>query len=126
MLFLLPKFNLKRTFTMKSLYNDFLTSALNIVEAKYDDESFGCPALCGALKMSRSHVHRKLVEETSLSCSEFIQKVRLEKARELLINTNHPICEVAYKVGYSDANYFSRSFSKIYGFPPSHCRQISA
>ena len=111
---------------MKSLYNDFLTSARNIVEAKYDDESFGCPALCEALKMSRSHVHRKLVEETSLSCSEFIQKVRLEKARELLINTNHPICEVAYKVGYSDANYFSRSFSKIYGFPPSHCRQISA
>ena len=111
---------------MKPLYNDFSKVARNIVEAKYDDESFDCPALCEALKMSRSHVHRKLIEETSLSCSEFIQKVRLEKAKELLINTNHPICEVAFKVGYSDANYFSRSFSKIYGFPPSHCRQISA
>ncbi len=111
---------------MKPLYHDFLTVARNIVESKFDDESFGCPALCEALKMSRSHVHRKLVEETSYSCSEFIQKIRLEKAKELLINTNHSIYEVAFKVGYSDANYFSRSFSKIYGFPPSHCRQISA
>lgn len=111
---------------MKPLYNDFLTVARNIVEAKFDDESFGCPSLCDELKMSRSHVHRKLIEGTSLSCSEFIQKIRLEKAKELLINTNHSIYEVAFKVGYSDANYFSRSFSKIYGFPPSHCRQISA
>ena len=111
---------------MKPLYNNFLAVVRSIVEAKCNDESFGCPALCEALKMSRSHVHRKLIEETNLSCSEFIQKARLEKAMELLINTNHPICEVAFKVGYSDANYFSRSFSKVYGFPPSHCRQISA
>ena len=110
---------------MKPLYNNFLTFARNIVETKYDDGSFGCPALCEALKMSRSHVHRKLIEGTGLSCSEFIQKVRLEKVKELLINTNHPICEVAFKVGYSDANHFSRSFSKIYGFPPSHYRQVS-
>jgi AraC-like DNA-binding protein len=116
----------KKTIIMKPLYNDFLTIARDIVEANCDDESFGCPALCEALKMSRSHVHRKLIEETSLSCSEFIQKARLKKAMELLINTNHPIYEVAFKVGYSDANYFSRSFSKVYGFPPSHCRQISA
>ena len=111
---------------MKPLYNDFLTVARNIVESKFDDESFGCPELCESLQMSRSHVHRKLIEGYNLSCSEFIQKIRLEKAKELLLNTNHSIYEVAFKVGYSDANYFSRSFSKIYGFPPSHCRQISA
>ena len=111
---------------MKPLYTDFLKVARNIVEANYDNELFGCPTLCDALKMSRSHVHRKLVEQTNLSCSEFIQKIRLEKAKDLLINTNHSIYEVAFKVGYSDANYFSRSFSKIYGFPPSQCRQMSA
>ena len=111
---------------MKPIYNDFLEVARNIVEANYDDESFGCPELCEALMMSRSHVHRKLVEETNLSCSEFIQHIRLEKAKELLISTNHSVYEVAFKVGYTDANYFSRSFSKIYGFPPSQYRQMSA
>jgi AraC-like DNA-binding protein len=111
---------------MKPLYNDFLKVARSIVEANYDDELFGCPKLCEVLKMSRSHVHRKLVEETSYSCSEFIQQIRLEKAKELLINTNYSIYEVAFRVGYSDANYFSRSFSKIYGIPPSQFRQLVA
>lgn len=111
---------------MKPLYDDFLKVARSIVEAKYDDDSFGCPALCESLRMSRSYVHRKLVAELNLSCSEFIQHIRLEKAKDLLMNTNHTVSEVAFKVGYTDPNYFSRSFSKIYGFPPSHCRQISA
>jgi AraC-like DNA-binding protein len=117
---------MKRNIPMKPLYNDFLMVARSIVETNYEDESFGCPSLCEGLNMSRSHVHRKLVEETGLSCSEFIQQIRLDKAKELLINTNHSIYEIAFRVGYSDANYFSRSFSKIYGYPPSHCRQLSA
>jgi AraC-like DNA-binding protein len=107
---------------MKPLYDNFLTVARSIVDANYDDESFGCPALCDALKMSRSHVHRKLNVEVNLSTSDFIRQIRLEKAKELLVNTNHSIYEVALKVGYTDANYFSRSFSKIYGIPPSQCR----
>jgi AraC-like DNA-binding protein len=108
---------------MKPLYNDFIKVARSIIEINYDNESFGCPELCEALKMSRSHVHRKLISELNMSTSEFIKKIRLEKAKELLTQTNQSINEIAYKVGYSDANYFSRSFSKIYGFPPSQCRQ---
>jgi AraC-like DNA-binding protein len=116
----LPSFNKKRT--MRPLYKDFITIARAIIEANYDDETFGCPELCKALQMSRSQVHRKLKKEVNLSLSEFIQAIRLEKAKILLKSTKHPINEIAYKVGYSDANYFSRSFSKIYGYPPSQCR----
>lgn len=107
---------------MKPLYDDFVKVARNITESNYDNESFGCPELCKALQMSRSHVHRKLIADLNISTSEFIKQIRLEKAKELLIKTKHPISEIAYKVGYSDANYFSRSFSKIYGMPPSHFR----
>jgi AraC-like DNA-binding protein len=110
---------------MKPLYDDFVMVARDIVEKNYNNESFGCPELCDALKMSRSHVHRKLIAELNLSCSEFIKQIRLEKAKELLIETNYSIYEIAFSVGYPDANYFSRSFSKIYGFPPSQFRQAS-
>ncbi|WP_394996143.1 helix-turn-helix domain-containing protein [Emticicia sp.] len=109
---------------MKPLYADFIKVARSIIEINYNNESFGCPELCNALYMSRSHVHRKLTAELNLSTSEFIKQIRLEKAKELLTQTSHTINEIAYKVGYSDANYFSRSFSKIYGIPPSQCRQV--
>ena len=111
---------------MKPIYNDFLAVARSIVEAKYDSESFGCPEFCKAIKMSRSAVHRKLIAALNLSTSEFIQEIRLQKAMELLLNTNQSVYEIAFRVGYSDPNYFSRSFSKVYGMPPSQCRQVSA
>jgi AraC-like DNA-binding protein len=111
---------------MKPIYTDFLNVARTIIEDNYDDEAFGCSEFCYALRMSRSHIHRKLTEEIGLSISDFIKHIRLEKAKELLIQTNYPIYEIANKVGYSDANYFSRSFSKIYGVSPSVCRQASA
>ena len=110
---------------VKTLNNDFVLNARKIVESNYDDDLFGCPQLCDALKMSRSHVHRKLIAELNLSCSEFIKQIRLEKAKELLIETNHSIYDIAFSVGYPDANYFSRSFSKVYGFTPSRFRQAS-
>ena len=58
-----------------------------------------------------------------MSISDYITQIRLEKAVELLAQSNVPIYEIAYSVGYSDANYFSRLFSKIYGIPPSQYRQ---
>lgn len=111
---------------MKPLYKDFIRTATKIVETNFNDESFGCPELCEALGMSRSHVHRKLKAEMNLSTSDFIKQIRLEKAKVLLTNTNQSVSQIAYKVGYSDANYFSRSFSKIYGVPPSQYRQPSS
>jgi AraC-like DNA-binding protein len=111
---------------MKPIYTDFMGVARSVVENNYGNEKFGCPEFCDALRMSRSHIHRKLTEELGLSISDYIKKVRLEKAKDLLTKTKYPIYEVANMVGYSDANYFSRSFSKIYGISPSQCRQASA
>lgn len=108
---------------MKPLYENFMEAARKIVESNLDNDSFGCPELCQALRMSRSQIHRKLKIETNLSTSDFIKHIRLERAKDMLLNTSQSVSQIAYKVGYSDANYFSRSFSKTYGLPPSMCRQ---
>ncbi len=108
---------------MKPFYENFIDVAREIVESNLDNDTFGCPELCDKLRMSRSHIHRKLKAETNLSTSDFIKHIRLEKAKEMLIGTNQSVSQVAYRVGYSDANYFSRSFSKTYGIPPSQYRQ---
>lgn len=108
---------------MRPLYIDFIKVAQDIIEANFDNDAFGCPELCNALQMSRSQVHRKIKTALNISTSDFIKQIRLEKAKELLTSTDQSISNIAYKVGYSDANYFSRSFSKIYGVPPSQFRQ---
>lgn len=62
-------------------------------------------------------------QETGCSFMEYLTAVRIDQAKKLLLTTNLNISGVAKKVGYHDANYFSRVFSKKEGLSPSKYRQ---
>ncbi|MEO1013481.1 MAG: helix-turn-helix transcriptional regulator [Bacteroidota bacterium] len=68
--------------------------------------------------MSRSLLHLKMKKITNKSTSDFIKDIKMQRAKEL-IKRGFPIGEVAYKVGFSDPNYFSRAFKKSEGMSPS-------
>ena len=73
--------------------------------------------------MSRSQLHRKLKALTGQSASVFIRTIRLEKAKELLRNTDLNISEVAYEVGFRTALYFTQTFTEEMGVAPSVFRK---
>ena len=54
---------------------------------------------------------------------EFIQRKRMDKAEELLSNSEMPITSIAYAVGFQDPSYFARSFKQYFGCCPSDYRQ---
>ncbi|OIA99697.1 DNA-binding response regulator [Paenibacillus sp. LC231] len=58
--------------------------------------------------------------------SEYLNKIRLEKAMELLITTEHTISEISASVGYSDQSYFTKVFKKQTGISPSQFRRQDA
>jgi len=101
----------------------FLAKVHALVESKLDDSSFGIDQLCNALAMSRSQLHRKLKALSGRSASHYIRSIRLQKGREMLLNTDLGIAEIAYDVGFSDPNYFSRTFYKEFGINPSEVRK---
>ena len=103
--------------------DEFVLKVRNIIEKNIDDSSFGILELCRALGVSRSNLHRKLKALTDLSTSAFIQKVRLQKAHQLLKNSEKNVSEIAYEVGFEDPAYFSRLYSKAFGHPPSETRK---
>ena len=47
----------------------------------------------------------------------------MEKAKELLLNRNLKLYEVAAQLGYRDANYFARVFKRNFGMNPSEFRE---
>lgn len=59
----------------------------------------------------------------NLSYGEYIRKLRIEKATELLHNTNHSLSEIAYLTGFSDQSHFTRIFKKHTGKNPSDYRK---
>lgn len=101
----------------------FLNNVLGILERNYRNENFRIEDLYHLLGISRVQLHRKLTALTGQPTSGFIRGFRLSKARKLLLETDRNISEIAYEVGFSDPNYFTRIFSEENGMTPSELRK---
>jgi AraC-like DNA-binding protein len=66
---------------------------------------------------------RKFKAVTGMTCNEFIAEKRMLVARRLLASHDLLIKEVAYRVGFEDANYFSRRFKTVVGTSPTSFRR---
>lgn len=63
-------------------------------------------------------------KKLGIGFNEYVTIVKMERAKYLLINTNLKAYEIAYKIGYSDKNYFSKLFKNYFGKSPSEYRGI--
>jgi len=98
--------------------NEFLTRITTIIEENISNEQFGVSELAREVGMSRSNLLRKIKKLTRLSVSQFISRVRLESAMELLKEQAYTVSEISYKVGFSSTSYFIKCFREFYGYPP--------
>jgi signal transduction histidine kinase/ligand-binding sensor domain-containing protein/DNA-binding response OmpR family regulator len=71
------------------------------------------------LGLSQKQLSRKLKALTGQSTVSYLRRCRLYRAKDLLATGEWKVAEVAYRVGFSDPNYFSRSFSQEFGRAPT-------
>lgn len=69
--------------------------------------------------LSSVYISKVFKEETGESPINYLIKVRLNKAKELLETSNLSIKSIAESIGYNDAYYFSKLYKKYFGCPPS-------
>lgn len=74
------------------------------------------------VKLSHSRLCYLFKAEVGLAPSQYLKKVRMEKALELLKTSFLDIKEIAAMVGYNDSTHFMREFKKAYGSTPSQLR----
>jgi DNA-binding response OmpR family regulator len=114
----------KKTHEYETGLNEtFLTRLMRLLEKNYDNDSYGTVNLYRDMKISRVQLHRKLRALTGHSASNFIRNFRLQKARTLLLDTEKPVTDIAYEVGFADANYFTKAFILEYGMAASELRK---
>lgn len=101
----------------------FLNKILTVLDKNYRNENFRIEGLYQHLGISRVQLHRKLTALTGQPTSNFIRSFRLHKARKLLLETDKNISEIAYEVGFSDPNYFTRAFTEENGMTPTELRK---
>lgn len=78
------------------------------------------------IKVSSSYLSRQFNAEMRDSISNYITKARIDKASELLTFSGMSIQNIAFYVGFSDFNYFSRCFKKYKGMTPTAWRNTSS
>ena len=100
----------------------FLHQAVQTVERYLDDPDFNIERFCRELGMSQTNLYRKLQSLLGISGHQFIQDIRMKHAGLLLANNQLTVHEIAMRVGFADAKYFSKAFRKYYGALPSAYR----
>jgi AraC-like DNA-binding protein len=72
--------------------------------------------------MSRSNLMRVFRKATGQTPIEYLLRLRIQKAMELLQNSDLKITEIAFEIGFNDSNYFTRQFKRIQGLSPRDFR----
>jgi len=97
----------------------FIIRVRTQILAKVDDPTYKRDALGADLGLSNTNLNRKLKALTGLSTGNYIRKVRLIYAKELIKEQPElQISEVAYSTGFNDPAYFSRAFHEEHGLSP--------
>ncbi len=76
--------------------------------------------------LSVSALERRFKKHLNKTPRRFLVETRLEQARRLLVESDAPIADVAYRAGFSDHSYFSQQFRRFFGVLPSEFRRLTA
>ncbi|RTE10845.1 response regulator transcription factor [Paenibacillus whitsoniae] len=93
-----------------------------MIEQKYST-SFKMSELAKEVNFTEPYLSSLFKKETGETMIDYLIRIRMKKARELLQDPNVKIYEVADAIGYSDPNYFAKLFKKIEGIYPQEYRK---
>ncbi len=95
------------------------------IKQHFMDSELSAGKVAEAMNISPSYLSRVLNDSTGISFSQMLLHLRMEKAKELLMdNPNISINEVGFKCGYQTSSYFTAAFKKHFGVPPSRFRSL--
>ncbi|MDR0270265.1 response regulator transcription factor [Paenibacillus sp.] len=103
-----------------------IRKAAEYIETHYAEEKMSLQDICRHVLMSTSYFSLVFKQHTGETFVEYLTRIRMEKAKEMLQHTTMKFYEIAGKVGYGDPNYFSILFKKHAGMTPREYRDRHA
>ena len=101
-----------------SLDQVFLKNLAEKTEAYFAEPEFKVDALSEELGVSVRNLYNKLKALTGLTPAEYLRKLRIKKAEDLLLNTDLTASEISFKTGFSHPAHFNRVFKQKHNCTP--------
>ena len=93
------------------------------ISKNYSKETLSVKDISSHVFLSASYVCTFFKNETGQTLNQYLTEYRMEKAKNLLADPRYKIADISSRVGYSDGNYFGKSFKKYTGLSPSEYRE---
>ena len=104
---------------------DYVTRTSDYIRANYA-LPVSIESIASMLGIDRRYLSRIFLRETGMTPKEYLVRIRLNRAADLLENSACTVTETAHSVGYDDVYNFSKIFKKKYGISPAYFRQRAA
>lgn len=103
-----------------SLINEISTYVLKNVE-----NELSLLVIANHLEMNKNYLCEIFKKRTGISLLDYMTKVKMERAKKLLVESENRSYEIADKIGYKDSEYFSKLFKKYTGVSPTKYRKLN-
>ena len=101
---------------------EMMQRLLKFLDTRIGDENLKIEELAEAVNMGRTVFYGKIKALVGMSPSDFLRRLRLQRAQELIANSRMSFSQIAFAVGFSDPKYFTKCFKKETGMTPSEFR----
>lgn len=96
-----------------------VSKAMEHIRNNFSDESLSLESTASVVSVSPGYLSTLFKRESNVNFSDFLTRIRMEKAMELLMTTDMKAYEIAHATGFTNPHYFSISFKKYTGKTPS-------
>ena len=103
-------------------YSGLVRDVLNYVDFHYM-EPLSLESLASKYAVNKNYLSTRFPKEVGMTVTDYINLTRVRRSLKLLSGTALSMPEIAERCGFSDANYFSRTFKKIHGTTPNEYRK---
>ncbi len=103
-------------------YSSVVRDVLNFVDFHYM-EPLNLESLAGRYSVNKNYLSTRFHKEVGMTVTDYINLTRVRRSLKLLSGTTLSMPEIAERCGFSDANYFTRTFRKIHGSTPTEYRK---
>lgn len=107
------------------LDNKFLSKLSSYIEDNMSSEMLDINNMASYMNVSVSSLYRKLKSLTGVSANDYVRKIKLRKAAEMLSSGEFNVSETAWNIGISSFSYFRQIFKEEFGCTPSEFKKKS-
>ena len=103
--------------------NELVFLMKDYIRKNYHRDMLSVREIAEAAWLSTAYACTLFKSETGTTINQFISNYRIERAKLLLADPRYKITDIASRLGYSDSNYFGKSFKRLVGLSPSEYRE---